>query len=136
MTTIEQRLIRERDHASLLLDGEERNWGWRTPAGRVRKLRRAQFVASVRAEVSAKVLEIGAGTGTFSGALGERFPHLTCIDISPDLLKVAAKRFPQLDFQDKHAHPNLTTTKYLSPLRLSNSRKRQPPHCKICSFLL
>lgn len=47
-------------------------------------------------------LEIGCGTGTFSRRLAERSDHVTAIDLSPEMIRLARERstnFPNIDFQ-------------------------------------
>jgi ubiquinone/menaquinone biosynthesis C-methylase UbiE len=103
---LEARLSRERSHGQRILEDEESNWGWRSAAGRLRRERRAVFLsapAQVPAE-SARVLEIGCGSGTFTGAIAERFPRLTAIDVSPALLEVARSRHAQVRLLEMDAH--------------------------------
>jgi 2-polyprenyl-3-methyl-5-hydroxy-6-metoxy-1,4-benzoquinol methylase len=48
------------------------------------------------------VLEIGCGTGAFSRALARRAKHVTAIDLSSEMIRVARSRshqFPQIDFE-------------------------------------
>jgi len=49
-----------------------------------------------------RVLEIGCGTGAFSRALGGRAKHVTAIDLSSEMIRVARSRsqqFPQIEFE-------------------------------------
>lgn len=101
------RLQNECEHASKILDGEERNWNWHTPAGKIRFKRRAQFLQEVlplSERSNANVIEIGAGTGTYSGAIAEAFPKLIATDISPLLLAEARRKFPHIHFTEMDAH--------------------------------
>jgi ubiquinone/menaquinone biosynthesis C-methylase UbiE len=107
MTTISARLEREREHAQEILLTEEKNWNWHTPAGKIRFERRVQFLGEAlgpEARQSARVVEIGAGTGTYSGRLAEAYPNLVATDISPDLLMRAKQRFPHITFEVMDAH--------------------------------
>lgn len=88
------RLERERKHGLEILKTRESNWGWNTAAGRVRWQRRLDFLRALDLERTAEVLEIGAGTGTFTEGLIAAFPRLTAIDISPDLLEAARRKVP------------------------------------------
>jgi demethylmenaquinone methyltransferase/2-methoxy-6-polyprenyl-1,4-benzoquinol methylase len=101
--TLDQRLQRERLHGREIIATEERNWGWSTPAGQIRWKRRLDFLAH-GAEPDSKVLEIGAGSGTFTAELSNHYSELTAIDISPDLLAVAAKRAPRAVLACMDAH--------------------------------
>ena len=99
-----ERLERERLHALKILDTNESNWGWHTPAGRIRWQRRLDFLTSTNVVRPAAVLEIGAGTGTFTQGLSEAFANLTSIDISPDLLNAAKRKAPQVQLFCMDAH--------------------------------
>lgn len=99
-----QRLERERLHGLTILETNESNWGWSTPAGRIRWQRRRDFLAAGSQQSNGAVLEIGAGTGTFTHALSAAFPSLTAIDISPDLLARAQERAPRARLLCMDAH--------------------------------
>lgn len=100
---LSSRLERERKHARVILSSDERNWGWRTPAGQIRWERRLAFLASA-VDSEARVLEIGAGTGTFTGDLSNTYKNLVAIDISEDLLFAASQKHPNVDFKCMDAH--------------------------------
>src|SRR6266566_3494785 len=99
--TIVERVEREREHAANILDLNESNWGWNTAAGDLRRRRRAAFLTRPvgHTTVSPRVLEVGCGTGTFTGDLAAAFPSLTSTDISQALLRKAAEKFPRVQFQ-------------------------------------
>lgn len=51
---------------------------------------------------SENVLEIGCGTGAFSRAIARRAQHVTAIDLSSEMIRVARSRsqqFPQIEFE-------------------------------------
>lgn len=98
------RLERERRHAHAILSTNESNWGWNTPAGRIRLQRRLDFLRTLGIGKEEPILEIGAGTGTFTEGLSAEFTNLTAIDISPDLLEVARKRAPNAKLVCMDAH--------------------------------
>jgi len=98
------RLLREQEYAREVLRSEEKNWGWATPAGRIRLARRAAFLASIPQSATSDVLEIGCGTGTFTAALAGRFRRLVAVDLSVDLLTVARRRVPGATFARMDAH--------------------------------
>jgi 2-polyprenyl-3-methyl-5-hydroxy-6-metoxy-1,4-benzoquinol methylase len=73
--------------------GAEDVWGWASPAGRLRAIRRGKKIregAVLHAEST--VLEVGCGTGIFTEMVAESGAHILAVDISPDLLDVARKR--------------------------------------------
>lgn len=107
MDSLAERLERERLHAHEILASEERNWNWHTPAGKIRFERRVKFLSEAiepSRKGSARVIEVGAGTGTYSGRLGEAYPGLIATDISPDLLQRASQKYPHVTFQVMDAH--------------------------------
>ena len=104
MVTSEERLERERQHGLTILDTNESNWGWHTPAGRIRWQRRLDFLKGAMPDQRGAVLEIGAGTGTFTRALSASFVDLTAIDISPHLLDAARVKAPGAKFVCMDAH--------------------------------
>ena len=61
-TMANERLERERLHGLAILETNERNWGWHTPAGQVRWQRRLDFLKGALPDGKGAVLEIGAGT--------------------------------------------------------------------------
>jgi ubiquinone/menaquinone biosynthesis C-methylase UbiE len=73
--------------------GAEQIWGWGTPAGQVRFQRRAGWIiehAGLRSGMQA--LEIGCGTGNFTGAFAFSGAEILALDISEDLLEKARAR--------------------------------------------
>ena len=85
---------REVQHGSMLANsGAERNWGWGSPAGQCRAVRRARLIAEAAALSSGmKVLEIGCGTGNFTEHFAASGATVVAVDLSPDLLKIARSR--------------------------------------------
>lgn len=100
----DERLERERLHGLAIIETKERNWGWHTPAGQVRWQRRVDFLKDALRDSKGSVLEIGAGTGTFTEPLSHAFSDLTAIDISPHLLDVARSRAPLARLHCMDAH--------------------------------
>lgn len=80
-------------HGKKISERAEFIWGWETPAGRSRAERRAQFLISA-GEITArkKVLEIGCGTGVFTGKIVRTGAEIIAIDISPELIERARER--------------------------------------------
>lgn len=104
--SLAERVKRERTHSKIILEFDESNWGWNTPAGAVRKQRRAEFLTQNYKSLHypPKVLEVGCGTGTFTGYLAEVFHDLTSIDVSDDFLSIATSKFPQVRFENRDIH--------------------------------
>jgi len=103
-TSLSERLERERQHGYAILEQDERNWGWQTPAGEVRRQRRLDWLTRGLEHARGPILEVGAGTGTFTRGLTERLVSLEAIDISEPLLEVARTRCPQVTFRRMDAH--------------------------------
>ncbi|MEE3715442.1 methyltransferase domain-containing protein [Tumidithrix elongata RA019] len=105
--TLQQRIERERLHGKVIIDTEEDNWGWNKPAGKIRWQRRLNYLSQALEDKHGTVLEIGAGSGTFTVALAEIFSSLTAIDICADLLEIARSKQPSVNLLCMDAH-NLT----------------------------
>lgn len=103
---LEDRILRERQHASVVLAAHESNWGWHTPAGKIRRQRRADFLCQAPAGLKpgARVLEIGCGTGTFTGALAAAYGSVTALDVSDQMLAEARKKVPGATFVEADIH--------------------------------
>lgn len=71
----------------------EKVWGWNTPAGRLRALRRAQrIIDGAELRTYSRVLEVGCGTGLFTELFAATGARIVAVDISPELLQKARKR--------------------------------------------
>jgi ubiquinone/menaquinone biosynthesis C-methylase UbiE len=89
---MDKRLKNEIAHGKYLLAHDPGEvWNWETPAGKERWARRAEMLTR-HMTAQMKVLEIGCGTGYFSKELARTGADITAIDISPDLLSVAAQK--------------------------------------------
>jgi SAM-dependent methyltransferase len=105
---------REIHHGIKLAKGDpELIWGWATPAGRLRAMRRGKMIASGAGLGSGtRVLEIGCGTGVFTRMFAQTGAQLLAVDISADLIKMAKSkkptsprvRFLQKRFEDCDVH--------------------------------
>jgi ubiquinone/menaquinone biosynthesis C-methylase UbiE len=106
---LSQKIQNEREHAHRLLATNVSNWGWSTPAGKIRKQRRVQFLTALSLPANGKVLEVGCGTGTYTSDLAKKFTSLTAVDISDALLQRAAENTADnnIEFKvaDIHATP-------------------------------
>jgi 2-polyprenyl-3-methyl-5-hydroxy-6-metoxy-1,4-benzoquinol methylase len=77
----------------LVQNDPEKVWGWGTPAGQLRALRRAKMIISgADLKPGLRVLEIGCGTGLFTEMFANTGAHLVAVDISGELLKFAHAR--------------------------------------------
>lgn len=85
---------REIVHGRRLAEGDtERIWGWGTPAGRLRAIRRAELIArGAGLGPGVRALEIGCGTGTFTEMFAQTGADLLAVDISGELLERARAR--------------------------------------------
>lgn len=101
--TLEERLTREIEHGGTKTAVEQAEYGWDSPAGRLRRKRRIEFLVK-NLPRSTKVLEVGAGTGLQTLDLLKYFDNIIGIDISPDLLAVAEKRAPGAQYIVMDAH--------------------------------
>ena len=70
-----------------------RVWQQHSAAGRARVQRRAELIRAAAALAPGmRCLELGCGTGEYTALLGDAGAHLVALDISDDLLRVAAAR--------------------------------------------
>jgi 2-polyprenyl-3-methyl-5-hydroxy-6-metoxy-1,4-benzoquinol methylase len=92
MTTF--RTNREIVHGERLAQRDpELVWGWKTPAGRLRAIRRAELISSgARLGPGVLALEIGCGTGLFTEMFGQTGAQIVALDISAELLEKARSR--------------------------------------------
>lgn len=102
MAKLAERYAHEIEHGKYLAaQGAEDTWGWGSPAGRERSIRRGQLIAqAAQLAPGKKALEIGCGTGLFSRIFAESGAQILAVDISPELIDIA-KRF---DFPKKNVN--------------------------------
>ena len=108
MSTRNDLYSNEVEHGRYLASGcAEETWGWGSPAGQLRAKRRAALILEGAAiGPSSCALEIGCGTGMFTAAFAESGANIVAVDLSPDLLAIAAQRnltgvrFVQRNFED------------------------------------
>jgi len=81
-------------HAHQLVQSDpEKVWGWGTPAGQLRAIRRAEMIISgADLKPGLRVLEEGCGTGLFTEMFASDGAHLVAVDISGELLEFAHGR--------------------------------------------
>lgn len=83
----------ERLQGEVIVRGEEPAWGWSTPAGQLRAVRRARFLieaAGLRPGV--RCLELGCGTGEFTRRLATTKAKLVAIELSEATAELARER--------------------------------------------
>ncbi|HZV01690.1 MAG TPA: methyltransferase domain-containing protein [Planctomycetota bacterium] len=91
----------EIEHGAKIASDADSVWGWSSPAGQRRALRRAELLLSrAGARKGARILELGCGIGIFTELLG-RSSEATFVgvDISHDLLRRARERCPKAAFE-------------------------------------
>ena len=97
------RIENEIEHGKFLASkGAESVWNWDSPAGRRRANRRAELLVNFgKISKENKILEIGCGTGLFTGKIMELSgsKDVIAIDISPELLELAQKNHPDAVFK-------------------------------------
>ena len=88
------RYAHEIKHGQFLVEGcAEEIWGWGSPGGQVRARRRAAIILEgATIDRSSRVIEIGCGTGLFTAAFAQSGADIVAVDISRDLLEIAAQR--------------------------------------------
>lgn len=96
------RIGQEIAHDKKILPRAKEIWGWGTPAGWKRAERRtAYFISYGAMEAGKKVLEIGCGTGIFTGKIGQSGAAVVGVDISPDFINLAKNKVqaPNITFR-------------------------------------
>jgi len=96
------RIENEIKHGKYLADGgAEAIWNWDSAAGKKRAQRRAELIVShAKIKKTDKILEIGCGTGLFTGKIVDLTgaTDITAIDISPELLEMAKAKYKVPNF--------------------------------------
>lgn len=102
----DQRIKNELVHGEYISQKGEEVWNWSSPAGRIRWKRRCDMFREFLGNSGKKVLEIGCGTGLFTGEISKTANKITAIDISPALLDLAKRQVdaPNVEFMVKNAY--------------------------------
>lgn len=95
-----KRAAHEIEHGKFLAAGAaETIWGWGSPAGKARALKRAAKVSgAAQLAPGIRALELGCGTGLFTQLFTQTGAQITAIDISPELIEIARQQNPGIDF--------------------------------------
>jgi 2-polyprenyl-3-methyl-5-hydroxy-6-metoxy-1,4-benzoquinol methylase len=98
--TEDSRAYHEIEHGKYLAQGNtEAIWGWGTLAGLQRARKRGKAVAeAARLGIGISALEVGCGTGYFTKIFAGTGARITANDISPDLIALAQKQNPNVEF--------------------------------------
>jgi SAM-dependent methyltransferase len=99
------RIENEIEHGRKISEDAENVWNWSSPAGSRRAERRATYIVDFgKITGRDKVLEIGAGTGLFTGKVYDRtHAQIVATDISEELLEVARKKYSGIEFRTADA---------------------------------
>lgn len=91
---MQERIAKEIQHGRFLAQhGAGEIWNWEGPAGKLRWARRVKMLSNhVRSGLS--VLELGCGTGYFTRELARSGANIVAVDVSPELLEIAAANCP------------------------------------------
>jgi 2-polyprenyl-3-methyl-5-hydroxy-6-metoxy-1,4-benzoquinol methylase len=83
----------------LASQGAEAIWGWGTPAGKRRAMKRARKVIEVAGlATGVSALELGCGTGLFTKLFANSGAKIAANDISPELIAIARVENPGVEF--------------------------------------
>ena len=100
---LEERLQREVEHGATAVAITQAEFGWDSPAGKIRRKRRGDFLVHGLTK-NMRALEIGAGTGLQTLPIIDAVGHVDAIDISPELLEVAKRKAPGANYFVMDAH--------------------------------
>lgn len=85
---MDDRLLREVEHNRKIATHAEDIWGWASPAGSIRAMRRARLIiAQASLEKNTRVLELGCGTGFFTKSFAEQVSEVIALELSFELIK-------------------------------------------------
>lgn len=89
----EIRSYHERAHSNNIVQRADRIWGYDSAAGQYRVQRKADMIAEHAAlTVGMKVLEIGCGTGEYTGHFLKTGASICTVDVSHEMVKIARQK--------------------------------------------
>lgn len=99
------RLENEIRHGAQIADSPGEVWNWESPAGKIRWRRRTAMLSG-HIVPTMRVLELGCGAGYYTKELARTGAEICAIDISPDLLTLAARSVtdPRVTFMQANAY--------------------------------
>lgn len=99
------RLENEIRHGAQIADSPGEVWNWESPAGKIRWRRRTAMLSG-HIVPTMRVLELGCGAGYYTKELARTGAEICAIDISPDLLMLAARSVsdPRVTFMQANAY--------------------------------
>jgi len=97
--TLDDRHETERAHGRFLKAEPEKYWGQESKSGKLRIKRRAKMlIEACGLRSGLKVLELGCGSGNYTELYAASGADMTAVDLSEELLDLAKKRSPKVNF--------------------------------------
>ena len=89
-----KRISNEKEHGKWLAENNpEDEWGWGSPAGKLRAKRRADLIIKGGdLKLGKQIMEVGCGTGMFTEKFSKTGANILALDLAEDLLSIAKKR--------------------------------------------
>ena len=103
---MQERITKEIQHGRFLAKhGAGEIWNWESPAGKLRWARRVKMIGG-HLKPGMTILELGCGTGSFTGELARSGADVTAIDVSPELLEIARANWsaPNVRYEIQNAY--------------------------------
>jgi len=101
-----ERITKEIQHGRFLAKhGAGEIWNWESPAGKLRWARRVKMIGG-HLKPGMTILELGCGTGSFTGELARSGADVIAIDVSPELLEIARANWsaPNVRYEIQNAY--------------------------------
>jgi len=101
-----ERITKEIQHWRFLAKhGAGEIWNWESPAGKLRWARRVKMIGG-HLKPGMTILELGCGTGSFTGELARSGADVIAIDVSPELLEIARANWsaPNVRYEIQNAY--------------------------------
>ena len=101
-----ERITKEIQHGRFLAKhGAGEIWNWESPAGKLRWALRVKMIGG-HLKPGMTILELGCGTGSFTGELARSGADVIAIDVSPELLEIARANWsaPNVRYEIQNAY--------------------------------